>query len=178
MDNNDNITSILARYLLVVLLGLGNLFIFYWIFTNPTILASKLILSLFGDVAHIDTFIIFKHSVLDIAKACVAGSAYFLLFLLAMSVPIDLRKRIKLIAFCFGVFFIVNVLRIVFMGLILQTPLFNTLHLFLWNIFSTIFVILIWFSAVKIFKIKAIPFYTDFLSIKKSKKTKSHKKNE
>ena len=166
--------GIFSRYILVLLLALGNLFVFYKVFTRPTIFFSKLILSLFGETTGIGVYIIFRETLLEIAPACVAGAAYYLLFVLSLSVPMNLQKRIKLLVYCFGVFFVVNVLRIASMGLLLQTPFFDSVHMLLWNFFSTIFLISIWFSAVKIFKIKEIPIYTDFLSIVKSKKAKTH----
>ena len=176
--DSKTILDVSARYLLIFLLGLGNLAVFYWVFTNPTVFFSRLILSFFGEAISIDEFIIFKDTLFEVARACVAGSAYYLLFILSMAIPLNLIKRLKLIVYCFGIFFIVNVARIVFMALIVGHTYFNEIHIFTWNVFSTLFVVFIWFSAVKIFKVKSIPIYSDILSIIPSKKSKTHKKNK
>jgi len=175
--NNKKTFSILFRYVLLVITGMGNLFLFYKLFTFPTLRFSALILSFFNETIILDSYILFGDSLLEIAKSCIAGSAYYLLFVLAMAIPLVLLKRIKLILFCFISFFLVNVIRIVVMAFILKTPYFEWIHLFLWHIFSTIFLILIWFGAVKIFKIKEVPFYTDFLTIKKTYNSKTRKKD-
>ncbi len=175
--NNKTAFNIFSRYLIIALAGLGNLFIFYKLFSFPTLHLSASILSLFRETIVLENYIIFGDSLLEVARACVAGSAYYLLFALAFAIPLSFYKRIKLILFCFATFFIVNVLRIVLMALILETPFFEGIHLFLWHIFSTIFLILVWFCAIKLFKIKEIPIYTDFLTIKKAYNPNTRKKN-
>lgn len=177
--DSNKIIDISVRYLMILLFGLGNLAFFYWFFTSPTVFFSRLILSFFSEAVSVDQFIIFQDTLFEVARACVAGSAYYLLFILSMSVPLEAVKRLKVIAYSFGLFFIVNVLRIVIMALIVGHTYFNEIHMFSWNVFSTLFVVFIWFSAVKIFKIKSIPFYTDISSvIKPIKKSKTYKKNK
>ena len=106
MDNiNKRILGIFFRYSLVILASLGNLFIFYKLFTFPTIVLSRITLSLFGETFWVDDYIVFREIALEIAPSCVAGSAYFLLFVLSLSIPIILSKRLKLIAYCFTTFF-------------------------------------------------------------------------
>lgn len=174
---NSKIFRLVSRYILIVLAGMGNLFIFYKLFSFPTIYLSGHILSIFGEPIILNNAIIFAERLVEITNACVGGSAYYLLFILAMSFPLIWNKRLKLMAYCFGVFFIANVLRIVLMTLTIQTKFFKTIHLGSWYIFSTILVVLIWVSAIRIFKIRFIPFYTDFLAIKDSANAKTNKKN-
>lgn len=182
--------KILGRYILILLVSLGNLFLFYKIFTLPTLYFSYWILSLFRETVLVNNIIIFGDSLLEIVKACVAGAAYFLLFILAMSIPLETKKRIKLILFSFMSLFFINILRIVIMAFLADSFLFESLHMLIWNFFSTIFVVGVWFLSVRVFKIKEIPFYTDFMSIKssikkpkkkspvkKSKNSKTRKKN-
>lgn len=177
MISNKLFFSILFRYVLIAVAGIGNLFLFYRVFTFPTIHLPAIILSTINETSIVGSSIVFGNSVLEIANACVAGSAYYLLFIFGMAIPSKLSKRLLVIAYCFLTFFLVNVLRIVLMALILNSSFFNEVHLFLWHIFSTVFLLFIWFSAVKIFKINEIPFYTDFLTIKDTHKTKNRKKN-
>lgn len=171
------ILNLFARYIIVLSVALGNLFLFYKIFTKPTIYLSYLFLSFFKETIILENLIIFGGSLLNIANACIAGSAYYFLFILSMSIPLNFSRRVKLILFSFFTFFIVNVLRIVLMAFLIESLYFQQIHFFLWHFFSTIFVVLIWLSAVKILKIKEIPFYTDYLSIKNSKNSKTRNKN-
>jgi hypothetical protein len=79
-----------------------------------------------------------------------------------LSIPhIKFLKRIYLLAFLFGSLLIFNTLRIVVLSMVSKVDLFDEIHLFLWYFVSTIFVVLLWFLAVKLFNIKSIPFYSD-----------------
>jgi exosortase/archaeosortase family protein len=171
-----NLYKIFFRYLILFFIGWGNLYIFYKLFTYPTIILSNSFLSFFDKAQIIDNYIFFGDNILEVANACIAGSAYYLLFILSMSIPLEFLKRIKVIIYSFSIFFFINILRIVLMALILKTSFFQGIHLFMWHIFSTILIVLIWFSAIKIFNIAEIPFYTDFLFIKKTKNSKTKKK--
>ncbi|MEK6819697.1 MAG: pacearchaeosortase, partial [Nanoarchaeota archaeon] len=102
---------------------------------------------------------------IEIIKACIAGSAYYLLLVLNLSTPnINFQKRTKMIFIAFSVLLIMNVLRIVFLSAIFLEglPFFVLAHQFFWYFLSTVFVVAIWFSEVKLFKIKEMPFYSDF----------------
>lgn len=145
------IKGIFLRYLIIILAGLGNLWIFYFLFTPIT---SILVFSL-------------TNQNIELIPACIAGAAYYLLFILAMSVQkLTIKRRILTILFLFLSFLILNVLRIVFLASIIDSPLFDILHKIFWYALSTIFVVGLWIIAVKIFKIKSIPIYDDFITIK------------
>ncbi|MEM4330967.1 MAG: pacearchaeosortase [Candidatus Pacearchaeota archaeon] len=161
------IISIFLRYLIVLLMGVSNLFIFYQIFSFPTLYASYYLISLKEPAQIIENTIVLNEKLIDIKNSCVSGSAYYLLFILSMSFSIPFLKRIKLISFLFFSFFLLNVFRIFFMAIIINENFFEDIHLFLWKFFSTLFVILLWFSAVYLFKIKEVPFYSDFKKIRK-----------
>lgn len=172
---NRKLINIFLRYSIILIASFGNLSLFYFLFTKPTIFVSKAIFSILGETTTIGSYIIFRKFVLEIAPACVAGAAYFFLFFLAFSFQYNSLSRLKLIIYLWGTFFIVNVLRIVFLGLLLGTSFFNSIHLIFWEFLSTIFLILIWFSAVKLFKIREIPVYNDLLIVKNSKNSKTKK---
>ncbi len=154
------------RYVILLLLGLGNLWLFYEVFTPLTIYSVLFILKIFySDVALIfatDT-ISLNGIHAQIIPACVAGSAYYLLLILNLTTPIEAKKRVKSMLFLFGSFLLVNVLRIViFASLFLNNyAYFDRAHNAFWYAGSTIFVVLLWFANVKIFRIKNIPIYSD-----------------
>lgn len=174
----NKIISLIARYALIILAGLGNLFIFYKIFYPITFYLSAFILSIFGNTSleYGASVIIYNQTVIEIISACVAGSAYYLLFILVLSLPnLKILKRILVLLFSFVLLLVANVLRIVLMGLIAQTAYFESVHMLFWYFVSLIFVVGIWFLAVKIFSIKEIPVYSDIkFLIKQIKKSNWH----
>ena len=102
---------------------------------------------------------------IEIVPACVAGSAYYLLLVLNLSIlKIKLSDRLKMISLSFLALFIINVLRIFILSTMLLSnfTLFVISHKIFWYLLSTVFVVGIWFWEVKLFKIKEIPFFSDF----------------
>ncbi len=155
----NKIVDIIIRYALIVIAGLGNLYIFYKIFTPLTIKTIALILN----AQIIQNTILFNSIVIEIIPACVAGSAYYLLFILNFSIPnIKIKTRIKILFFTFLSLFALNIARIILLTLLTNSNLFNAIHLIFWYVLSTIFIIAIWILTIHLFKIKSIPFYTDF----------------
>ena len=164
-----NYLKVLVRYLIIVLIAIPNLFVFYLIFTPATIyLVLGLFKIFFKEVLLVgNTFQVSNEFFIEIIPACIAGSAYYLLFILNLSIPkIKIKKRVKMILFSFSFLLILNILRILFLSLIFvylpeNQNLFNITHKLFWYLGTTIFVVLIWFIEVKAFKIKEIPVYSD-----------------
>lgn len=166
----NKIADLFLRYSLIVLLGLGNLFIFYKVFYPLTFWPVSFLLSLIGNVNSFYSLnlIMFNAIAVNIVNACIAGAAYYLLFILVMSTPdLRIKKRILVILYCFVVFLFFNIIRIIIMALISDGIYFESVHMFFWYFISIVFVILIWFHAIKLFKIKAIPVYSDIKFILK-----------
>ena len=162
-----NPLKIFIRYLIIVLIAIPNLFIFYFIFTPLTIYpvfgAFKIF---FKEVLLVgNTFQISNEFFIEIIPACIAGSAYYLLFVLNLSIPkIKIKKRIKMLLFSFAFLLGLNILRIFIFSLLFiysSQNFFNLTHKLVWYLGATIFVVLIWFIEVKIFKIQEIPVYSD-----------------
>jgi exosortase/archaeosortase family protein len=171
--------SIIIRYLILILVAIPNFWIFYFVFTPLTVSVVYFLLNLFFNTSLIkDVIFLSGNFSIEIIRACIAGSAYYLLFILNLSVPkIEFKKRIKMILFSFLSFFILNVLRIFLLSImyIKSISWFDIAHLVFWYSVSIIFVIAIWFAEVKIFKIKEIPFYSDLKTL--FEKTKIKKKS-
>jgi exosortase/archaeosortase family protein len=159
--------NIFLRYILALILAFNNLFLFYLIFTPLTISALFLILKMSYPVSISGTSIFLPSVKIELVEACIAGSAYYLLTLLNLATPMKLKKRIILLLYSYTTFFLVNVLRIFILAhiYIKFNSVFDFTHKILWYGLSTIFVVLIWFSAVLIFKIKEIPAYTDIKNL-------------
>lgn len=169
----NKILNLFSRYIIILLAGLGNLFIFYKIFTPLTIKLSALVLGIFSQTQIISNTIIFSSNTIQIIPACVAGSAYYLLFILNLSTPeIKIQKRINIILFSFSTLLILNILRITTLAFLINTEIFTIIHLIFWYVLSTIFVVGIWLFSIKIFSIKKIPIYSDIIFIYKNLKKK------
>jgi hypothetical protein len=156
------------RYLIVFLASISNLAIFYAIFSPLTLYPSAFFLGIFQDVQIMNNFIFIKSVVIEISKACVAGSAYYLLLLLNMITSnIKLKKRIAIFVFTSSLFLLLNVSRVILLSLLKVNDFlfFDTLHVIFWYFVSVIYVFLVWIAAVKVFNITAIPFYSDFMYI-------------
>ena len=162
---SKQISSILIRYTIMVIIALPNLWIFYFVFTPLTIYLVYFLLNLFFHCSLTGNFITLENRFLiELINACIAGSAYYFLFILNLSTPkIKFKKRVKMILLSFASLLIINILRIFLLSLVLisGSSWFDITHKFFWYFTSIIFVIGIWFIQVKLFKIKEIPFYSD-----------------
>jgi exosortase/archaeosortase family protein len=167
---NKRFLSIPIRYFSLILLAIPNLFIFYFIFTPLTIYPVYFLLGLIYSVFLSGTTIITAGSFpIEIIRACVAGSAYFLLTILNLTTPnIKFKKRMTILATSFLALLLINIIRIFVLGIMFVEGSANldVAHKLFWYLGSTLFVVIIWFTQVKIFRIKDTPIYSDirFLS--------------
>ena len=186
---NKDWNSILIRYISLLVLGFGNLFIFYLIFTPLTIYPVLDLISQFynttllrgnptqacdiaanffsflKNIACMNTTIFFKGYFASIIPACIAGSAYYLLLILNLSTPMNKKQRLKSLFLLMSSFLFLNIIRIFSFALLYANKgfeLFNIAHVAFWYFGSTILVIIIWFANVFLFNIKSIPIYSDF----------------
>ena len=164
--------SLILRYLLLIILSLGNMRVFYFIFTPLTIYGSYFLLNFFlgASLLSSDTILIKNIFPIEIIDACVAGAAYYLLTILNFSTPnIKIKKRLLILGESFFILLVLNILRIFFVGFILikYPSSFEIVHKFFWYLMSIIFVVGIWFFLVKHFKIKEIPLYSDAIFLYK-----------
>ena len=186
-NQSKKILGLFARYLSILLIGIGNLYIIYKILTPLTIHVLNAILSIFTNTVLLNNMIKLNEVIIEIVPACVAGSAFYLLFLLVMSTA-DIKPKIRIRAFMisFAMLFALNTLRILILIPMANAAYFETVHWIFWHLVSTIFVIGVWLGTVKIYKIKKIPVYSDIrymislmkLEKKKSKKSKKSKRKK
>jgi len=166
--NKKEVFGLFSRYILLVILGSFNLFLFYLVFTPLTVYPSFFILRVIYDATLVSSTTIFlKGFYANIIPACIAGSAYYFLLIINLSTPMKLKTRILSIFFLVFVFLFLNVLRIIFFASLIFKGFqyFDVAHSATWYFGSTILIILIWFANVKIFNIEKIPIYSDIKSI-------------
>jgi hypothetical protein len=162
----DKEISLIIRYICIALLAIPNIAFFNSIFKPLTIGAVYGILSAFTNVSVANYEIIINNHRLVFIDACIAGSAYFLLAVMNLATPFKiLKSRIAVLAFFFGSFFAVNISRIVLLIALLNSSIFQLVHIFLWYAAGTLMILGIWFLGVFIFKIREIPFYSDAKSL-------------
>ena len=163
------IKDIVLRYSLIMLLGFF-ISIFYFIFKPLTVYSVYFILKLFYTVTLSNNTLIVNNTEIEIINACIAGSAYYLLFLLNFSTRnIKFKKRIFVFFIDSAALFLINILRIIILSVLLikESFLFESIHLIFWYLLSILIVFLIWIFTAKILKIKSVPIISDFLVIKK-----------
>ena len=160
----SRIFSIILRYLIMLLAAIPNLWIFYAVFTPLTVYPVFFLLKLFFNASLIDSStILINNFAIKLVEACIAGSAYYLLFLLNLSASMTFKKRISALLFSFALFLMVNILRIFFFSVLFfkSFSFFNATHLIFWYVLSIAIVFFIWLAEIKIFKIREIPVYSD-----------------
>ena len=182
----ESYLGLISRYVILLIVGIFHQKIFYFIFTPLTIYPVYFILSLFFDTSMISNIILVKGLPIEIIGPCIAGSAYYLLLMLNLSIPkMDFKKRTNVLLFSFVSLWGINLIRILSLTFIflLGPSFFDVTHKLFWYLGSTILVVLVWFLCVKLFEIKEIPFYSDIKLLlknssgKKTKKSKSSKKH-
>jgi len=177
----DNLLSIIIRYFVLIIVAAPGLIYFYYIFSPLTLYPVYFLLDLLY-CANLTGSVITLNGIylIEIIGACIAGSAYYFLLILNLSVPnIKWKKRLKMLGFSFGIFLIINILRIFILATmyVSGSSFFDISHKIFWYLGSTLFIVLIWFLEVKVFKIKGIPFYSDLKVLYKQSlfgKSKKH----
>jgi exosortase/archaeosortase family protein len=180
---SKKVLGIFTRYFTVLLAGAGNLYIFYKILTPISVYVLNLVLSIFADPIVRGNLIRLESVTIEIAPACVAGAAFYLLFMLFMScADVKPSVRVKAILSAFVIFFSLNILRILALIPMVESPYFETVHWTFWHFMSTIFVLISWWVVMKLYKIDSIPMYSDvkYMNdlLKSDKNSKRKKKNK
>jgi len=159
------------RYAALILIGIFGIDYIYQIFTPLTAYPVFWILKLFYPVALVGNILSLNSLSIILVPACIAGAAYYLLLILNLSTPMLPKERIKSLLFTFIFFWILNIIRIVMFAFLFVAGFsyFDLAHKVVWYLGSTFLVSAIWFFNVYLFKIKAIPAYTDIMQIYKHK---------
>jgi exosortase/archaeosortase family protein len=169
--------GIFLRYFILLLSAL--LFyspLFYNTLLVLTIYPTNFLLGIFYNSGVSFNTIFIGSKSIEIIDACVAVSAYFLLFALNLLTP-NIRKRVYSIIFSFILLLLFNILRISMLSMLFinQYAYFEVVHKVLWYSLNLLAVIGIWFLTAYLFKVKSIPVYSDFKAVINSiKSTNKH----
>ena len=161
----NNYYSDLFIRLFGILLVTLNFNLFYVILTPITLYLSYFLANLFYDAVIVGNSIGVNGFGFNIIDACVAGAAYYLLFLLVMGLKeCSWIKRAKMFFSGALILLVVNVIRILILILLnieLGHNYFEAVHLVFWNFMSGVFIFLIWIFLIKRFKAGGVPFLSD-----------------
>ena len=157
--------SLILRLIVILLIPLK---IFYVIFTPLTIFPSYFLLKLFNYeilMSYSDKYFVIGNYTLDFVPACIAASAYYLLFLLILATK-DIKLRTRINMFLLGSLLILamNIIRVEILIIALVEygkTLFESIHLIFWRFVSVVYVFFVWIFLIKRYKVKSIPVYSD-----------------
>jgi exosortase/archaeosortase family protein len=137
---------------------------FYLIFTPLTLYGTYGLLYFYKPIIFGNGFII-KGQIFNLIDACVAGSAYYLIWvLMLLSKDIKSVERIKIVLIGFLLIYLMNIIRVallIFIAVKFGPNLFEAVHMIFWKFLVGVYVALVWILLVYIFKIKSIPVYSD-----------------
>lgn len=159
----ENVLNLFLRYVLLLIIAL-NLNLIYKIFTPLTLYLSNFLINIFYQDSYIlNNVIIAGNLNINLISACIAGSAYLLLIILNLSTEMNFKTRLKALSFTIFSFLIINCIRITFLTYLLKVGInyFDFAHKLSWYLGSTLFLVIIWFTSIKLFKINKIPVFTD-----------------
>lgn len=160
---------IFLRYFVLILLGLNSLFLIYSLVTPLTVQTSfNLIKDFYSDAVLLgDNVIFFKGYYAYLVPACIAGAAYYLLLILNLSTPMTTKQRVYSLLFTLMGFFILNIIRIVSFAILFEQgyQYFDLTHQLTWYFGSTLFIVILWFTNIYLFKIQDYPGYTDMKNL-------------
>ena len=142
------IVNIIIRYLLIILLGLGNLWVIYLIFSPLTFYTVLFILNLFSKTYVSASTMYSSEFIIELVKPCIAGAAYYFLIILNLSTPMPLKDRINSFLSTICIFFLLNIGRIILFTFLYAKDFAYTdiFHKLTWYFGSTVLLLIIWFS--------------------------------
>lgn len=164
------LSYLFLRYMLITLIGLIGINTIYLIFTPLTVYPVLGILKFFYSSITLEnnTFVLGDY-IINIIPACIAGAAYYLLIILNLATPMQAKNRTKSLVFILLSFLVLNITRLLFFSALFFAGYryFDIAHKIVWFLGSTLLVVIIWFVNITLFKIKAIPAYTDLKNLVK-----------
>lgn len=164
MDGEKRAMGVLARYALILVAAASDFFVFYFVFGPLTVYPVHLIIGVFSESFLIGDVLLVEGVPVKFVRACIAGSAYYFLFLLNLSTPgVEIGRRLRVLFLSFLSFLSFNVARILaliwlhFNG----SSFFDDVHWFLWHFMSTLLVVGIWFFQIRRLGDGKVPVFSD-----------------
>ncbi len=145
--------------------------LFSFFLTPITVYGSYILLVSFLDIVMKENFLIVNGFPFEIVEACVATTAYYLLWLLCfLTKDIKLKIRLKLLLYGFLLILGMNLFRVallVFIAMKYGFAWFTLVHLAFWNFVTGIYVALVWIFLVMKFRVYSVPVCDDLRTLYK-----------
>jgi len=169
--------NLLTRMSIAIAIMIIPFNIFEFLFSDITLYLSYNFLKTLGYNVHLAGDLLkINNYALKFIPACVATSAYYLLTLLILLTRnISLRKAITLFTLGSALILIANVVRVDILIIVLINYgyyAFESLHLLIWKIISSIYVALIWIILTYLTNTKEIPIWSDLKHLIKNIKSR------
>ena len=164
--------QVVIRLFLLLTLAIIGFPVFDKILTPLTFYLSYLTLFYANPQILTSTTLIINEQVLRFVSACTATGAYLLLAFLILLTK-DCKKPFLLFFKGAAIILIANLIRIHFLIILLlqgKQNYFETLHVIIWQLLSTLFVAGLWIYLTKKNNIKTIPIYDDIKTLVKNLK--------
>lgn len=175
MRSVGNLWWRLGSALALALVGSGALGfnIFFIIFSWWTIQLSAVLISLLHGTTFLDGNLLYvQGKLIEFIPACIAAGAYLLLALLiVLTRGMTLKKGLYLFFFGSLLILVANVIRIeILVALLLKEGVnyFETLHLLIWKVVSSVYVAAVWIFLCWKFKVREIPVWSDLVALSPS----------
>jgi len=156
--------SLLLRWIFAGIVAASSS-LFYIVLLPLTLRISYGLLQFFSEASLEGNLLQVGGKTLEFIPACAAVSAYILLgILILLTKGISFPKGIKLFLYGSLLIFLANLVRIELLIYVLVQfgkNYFDTLHLFIWQIVSSVYVALAWVFLTWRFKVKEIPIWSD-----------------
>ena len=161
---------LVVRYLSALMLSVFY-HLFEFIFGPLTLFLTYGLSQLFFGATLSENVITISKQSFVFVPACIAALAYGLLALLILTTK-GISFKNGLLLFVLGSLLILgaNLLRIELLFYLFLTygiDYFKTLHLFIWHVVSSVYVVFVWLFITWRFKVKHIPLYSDFVFVRK-----------
>lgn len=161
---SNYLVDLIIRLLVLIFVSL-NFGVFYVVLSPITIYLSYFLTKIFYDPVLIGNAIGIGNVGFNFVEACVAGAAYYLLFLLVMGIK-EIKWINRLKVFVVGSLLVlgmnlIRVLVLIILNVELGKNYFDAVHLVFWNFLSGAFIAIVWIFLVKKYKLGEIPYYAD-----------------
>jgi exosortase/archaeosortase family protein len=161
---SNYLVDLIIRLLALIFVSL-NFGVFYFVFTPITVYLSYFLTKIFYDSVLIGNTIGIGSVGFNFIEACIAGAAYYLLFILIMGIK-EIKWLDRLKVFVVGALLIlgmnlIRVLVLIMLNVELGKNYFDAVHLVFWNFLSGVFIALVWIFLVKKYKLGEIPYFED-----------------
>lgn len=159
----SEVEDIVVRYGVIVLGCLFGMTYLERILSFSTITVLTGVLTYFyGDVAVFGRYVLVDGQIFEIARECVVGMVYGVLFVLVFSTAkVSLVRRLAALMITWVLTFALNLARMCLLVFVVKTSYFHEMHGLFQYILAPVWLFWIWIMTARLLEIQAVPVYSD-----------------